>query len=67
MAWSEDAGVLDTAMLECLAVLAAANGRSLVEELNVAVKTYVLKEFAEQGEDALVERALCDRAASKSP
>ena len=54
-------------MLECLAVLAAANGRSLVEELNVAVKTYVLKEFAEHGEHTLVERALCDRAVSKAP
>ena len=67
MAWSRDAGVLDSAMLECLAVLAAANGRSLVEELNVAVKTYVLKEFAEHGEHTLVERALCDRAVSKAP
>jgi len=67
VAWSEDAGVLDTAMLECLAVLAAANGRSLVEELNIAVKAYVLKEFAEQGEDALIERALCDRAIPQTP
>ena len=54
--------MLDTAMLECLAVIAAANDRSLVEELNFAVKAYVLREFAEQGEDQLVERAFSDQS-----
>jgi hypothetical protein len=67
VAWSEKTDVLDRAMLECLAVLAAANGRTLVEELNVAVKSYVLQEFAEQGQDALVERAFCDRSARQRP
>lgn len=58
---SDKHNVLDTAMLECLAVIAAANDRSLVEELNLAVKTYVLKEFAEHGSDWLVERAFSDQ------
>ncbi|MBE0635706.1 hypothetical protein IH601_06905 [Candidatus Bipolaricaulota bacterium] len=57
MAASDKLNVLDTAMLECLAVIAAANDRPLVEELNLAVKTYVLREFAEHGEGRLVERA----------
>ena len=61
MAGSDKHNVLDTATLECLAVIAAANDRSLVEELNLAVRTYVLKEFAEHGEDWLVERALADQ------
>ena len=61
MAGSDKYNVLDTAMLECLAVIAAANDRSLVEELNLAVKTYVLKEFAEHGDDRLVERAFSDQ------
>jgi hypothetical protein len=50
--------VLDTAMLERLAVIAAANDRSLVEELNRAVETYVLHEIASQGEVRLLARAL---------
>jgi len=61
LAGSDKHNVLDTATLECLAVIAAANDRSLVEELNLAVRTYVLKEFAEHGEDWLVERALADQ------
>jgi len=63
LAASDKHNVLDTAMLECLAVIAAANDRSLVEELNLAVKTYVLKEFAEHGGDWLVERAFTDQPA----
>jgi len=51
-------------MLECLAVIAAANDRSLVDELNLAVKTYVLREFAEHGEGRLVERAFSDQPAA---
>ena len=46
----EDGKVLDTVMLETLAVIAAANERSLVEELNRAVRTYVMNEIAGQGE-----------------
>jgi len=50
--------VLDTVMLESLAVIAAANDRSLVEELNRAVETYVLKEIAAQGEGGILKRVL---------
>ena len=64
VAASDRQNVLDTAMLECLAVIASANNRTLVEELNVAVKTYVLREFAEHGEDQLVESAFTDRSAA---
>ena len=60
MAASDKHNVLDTAMLECLAVIAAANDRPLVEELNLAVKNHVLREFAEHGEGQLVERAFLD-------
>ena len=64
MAGSDKHNVLDTTTLECLAVIAAANDRSLVEELNLAVKAYVLKEFAEHGEDRLLERAFSDQPAA---
>ncbi len=50
--------VLDTVMLEGLAVIAAANDRSLVEELNRAVETYVLNEIAAHGEDGILKRVL---------
>jgi len=53
----EDGKVLDTGMLETLAVIAAANDRSVVEELNRAVRTYVMNELAESGEFRLLERA----------
>jgi hypothetical protein len=53
-------------MLECLAVIAAANHRTIIDELNLAVKSYVLTEFAEHGEDRLVERAFCDQPAAAS-
>ncbi len=56
----EDGKVLDTVMLESLAVIAAANERSLVEELNRAVRTYVLGELAEHGEHNLLEQALAE-------
>jgi len=49
--------VLDTIMLENLAVIAAANDRSLVEELNRAVETYVLREFAAHGRQEIQDRA----------
>ena len=58
----EDGKVLDTVMLETLAVIAAANERSLVEELNRAVRTYVLNECAEHGELRLLERAVSGEA-----
>ena len=61
LAGSDNHNVLDRATLECLAVIAAANDRSLVEELNLAVKTYVVKEFAEHGEDRLMARAFADQ------
>jgi len=50
--------VLDTIMLESLAVIAAANDRSLVEELNRAVETYVLNEIASRGEGGILKRVL---------
>lgn len=50
--------VVDTVMLESLAVIAAANDRSLVEELNRAVESYVLNEVASQGQQGIVDRAL---------
>jgi hypothetical protein len=50
--------VLDTVMLESLAVIAAANDRSLVEELNRAVETYVLNEIASKGESGILKRVL---------
>jgi len=50
--------VLDRVMLESLAVIAAANDRSLVEELNRAVESYVLNEIASLGEGGILRRAL---------
>ena len=41
-----DGNVLDNTILQGLAVIAAANDRSLIEELNRAVETYVLNELA---------------------
>jgi hypothetical protein len=58
----EDGKVLDGVMLETLAVIAAANERSLVDELNLAVRTYVLNEIAEHGELHLLERAVSEEA-----
>ena len=54
--------VLDTVMLESLAVIAAANDRSLVEELNRAVESYVLDEIASHGERGILKRALARSA-----
>lgn len=54
--------VLDTVMLESLAVIAAANDRSLVEELNRAVESYVLNEIASHGERGILKRALARSA-----
>jgi len=50
--------VLDRTMLRSLALIAAANQRSLVEELNVAVGSYVLREMATRGEEQILEEAL---------
>ena len=41
-----DGNVLDNTILQELAVIAAANDRSLIEELNLAVETYVMNEMA---------------------
>jgi len=57
--------ILDTVMLESLAVIAAANERSLVEELNRAVESYVLNEIAAQGEGGILKRALAHGAEPK--
>jgi len=58
-------GVLDAVMLENLAVIAAANDRTLVEELNRAVEKYILNEFAVHGEHALYERAFLTHVESE--
>jgi len=58
----EDGKVLDTGMLEALAVIASANERSVVEELNVAVRAYVLSQLAEHGGARLLERAASKEA-----
>jgi len=50
--------VLDTVMLESLAVIAAANERTLVEELNRAVEAYVLSEIAAKGKGGILKRVL---------
>ena len=62
MAGSDIQNVLDTAMLECLAVIAAAHHHSVEEELNLAVKYHVLSQFAKYGESQLVERAFSDQS-----
>jgi hypothetical protein len=54
----QDDKVLDTVMLESLAVIAAANDRSLVEELNRSVEAYVLGEIASHGEIRLLAQAV---------
>ncbi len=43
-------------------MIAAAHDHSLAEELNLAVKTHVLSQFAEHGESQLVERAFSDQS-----
>ena len=58
MAGSQNRDVLEAGLLECLAVVAAANGRSIEEELNLAVKAYVIHELSEHGDERLIERAL---------
>jgi hypothetical protein len=40
-----DREVIDRDLLQALAILAKANGRSIVEELNVAVSCYVSQEL----------------------
>lgn len=54
----ENDNVLDTVMLESLAVIAAANERTLVEELNRAVRTYVMNELTESSQLHLIEQAV---------
>ena len=54
----ENDNVLDTVMLESLAVIAATNERTLVEELNRAVRTYVMNEIAERSQLRLIEQVV---------
>ena len=56
-----DDKVLDTVMLESLAVIAAANDRSLVEELNRAVEIYVLNQMSRRGRRRILEQAIANR------
>jgi hypothetical protein len=58
----EDGKVLDTVMLETLAVIAAANERSLVEELNRAVRTYVMNEIAEHNAFRHLQQVVSEEA-----
>ena len=57
---------LDVGMLECLAVIAEANNRTVEDELNIAVKTYVLNQFAEHGENRLIEQAFAEQSVAAS-
>lgn len=43
--WAGRDHVIETAMLESLAMIAAANQRSLIEELNLAIQAYVLEQM----------------------
>ena len=56
--------VLDSIMLESLAVIAAANDRSVVEELNRAVATYVLQEIRSNNDLRNLEESLLARASA---
>ena len=58
--------VLDSVMLESLAVIAAANDRSVVEELNRAVATYVLQEIRSNNDLRCLEETLIARASVDS-
>ena len=49
--------VIDASMLETLALIAAANDRSLVEELNRAVQAYVTEQLPARRAAACVARA----------
>ncbi len=60
LAGSDKHNILDPTLLKCLAMTAAAHERTLEEELNCAVKTYILQEFTEHGVDQLAERTLSD-------
>ncbi len=55
MAVRETDNVLDPTVLEGLAVIAAANGRSVEEELNIAVKTYVVSILSDRNREAFVK------------
>ncbi len=66
LAGSDGQKVLDTAMLECLAFLAESQGRSVVEELNLAVKTYVLQQFSHYEEHGHLEKAFSDSTPAKT-
>jgi hypothetical protein len=59
---SGDERVIDTAMLESLALIAAANDRSLVEELNLAVQAYVLEQIPPRRGLERLQRAFAEPA-----
>jgi len=63
LAGSQNRDVLEAGLLECLAVIAAANGRTIEDELNRAVKAYVVQEFSERGDERLIERAVSNSPA----
>ena len=49
---AKDHEVIDRDLLQGLAVIAKANGRSLVEELNAAIATYVSEQLPQKLGDA---------------
>jgi hypothetical protein len=57
--------VIDASMLETLALIAAANDRSLVEELNRAVQAYVAEQLPVRQTAGCIVRA--EQASRRSP
>jgi len=66
LAGSQNRDVLEAGLLECLAVIAAANGRTIEDELNLAVKAYVLQSLAEQDGQGVIPRTLSNSPAPAS-
>jgi len=62
---SRDEKVLDAVMLEGLAILAAVNDRSVVEELNRAVEVYLKQELPLAGGILRFEERLLDKTETK--
>jgi len=62
---SRDGKVLDTVMLEGLAILAAANDRSVAEELNRAVEVYLRQELPLAKGIFHLEERLLDKTEAK--
>ena len=57
--------VLDAVMLEGLALLAAVNDRSIVEELNRAVEVYLRRELASAAEALSLEEHILDKTEAR--